>query len=140
MLLSLVLLGCSKDELVSSESEVFTGALIVSRKWEGFPVERTDTVVYTVRGGTYSLEHTFDMNGFCNSQGRVSGFGRATLILMPTSFSAGSCDSVRFPQGEFKSVFDGDSLLLERQRHIVSWENNGQQYVDTLGFTFLLTK
>jgi hypothetical protein len=107
VLVGVVLAGCSEDELVSSETEVFTGALIVSRKWQGFLVERTDTVVFTVEGGTYNLKHTFDMNGFCNSWGKVSGFGRSTLTLFRTGYSAGSCDSVRFPQGEFKSVFTG---------------------------------
>lgn len=140
ILLGLILVGCSEDESVFSKTEIFTGALIVSRKWQGFPVERIDTVVFTVEGGTYGLKHTFDMNDFCNSQGRVSGFGRGTLTLIPTSYSTGSCDTVRFPQGEFKSVFGEDSLILERKQHVVTWEHEGQQLVDTLGFGFRLTK
>ena len=134
VLLLFVAGGCDNGPAEPPVVEVFSGKLIV--KPFGVAWADTDAVVFTVEGGQYSLKHTINNSSLCNSNGNVADFGKNRIRLTPTSFgSTSNCDSLHVPQGWFKAVFRGDSLLLGPDTQIIS-----HQSVDTMVYSFRLAK
>ncbi len=112
ILLGLILTGCSEDKIPPPEIEVFSGELAIHDVLVASD-DKVDTVVFTVEGSQYRLEHTTNSSRLCNSGGEVGDFGRPMIRLKPTFFSAtGNCDTLRVPQGWFKADFREDSLIL----------------------------
>lgn len=95
-----------------------------------------DTVVFIVKGNQYRLEHTTDNSGLCGSGGTIGNFG-SNLIRLTRIFTIpkGTCDTVRVPKGEFKSVFKGDNLYLGPETQVFI-----TQFTDTMIYHFRLTK
>jgi len=137
ILLGLILVGCSEDKIPPPQVEVFLGELVVHEFLEDYPtwVRDTDQVVFTVEGGTYNLEHVTKKSDLCDSKGKAIGFGTNTLMLIPTYADGGNCDHLKVPQGEFKSVYRGDSLYLGPDTQMFSG-----QYPYTMIYEFQLTK
>ena len=137
ILLGLILVGCSEDKIPPPEIEVFMGELAVTdiRPPPMWTLYDTDRVVFTVEGSTYKLDHVANESGLCSSEGRALGFGTNTLTLTPTTTDYSNCDTLRIPQGEFKSVFWGDSLYLGPDTEVFSG-----QFTDTMIYHFRLTK
>lgn len=127
------------------EIEVFLGELAVANIKQKSPYTYHDTgrVIFTVAGGTYKLEHLTDVRNLCSSGGNVTGFGTNTLRLTPTFFDySQDCDSLKVPQGEFKSVFRGDSLYLGPDTQVFKTFDSAlmKEFIDTMIYDFRLTK
>ena len=137
ILLGLILVGCSEDKIPPPEIEVFSGELAVHEFQEAYPtwLKDTDQVVFTVEGGTYNLEHVVKQSDLCDSKGRAIGFTTNTLTLTPTYVHTNNCDSLKIPQGKFKSVFRGDSLYLGPDTQVFPGE-----HAYTMIYHFRLTK
>lgn len=136
ILLGLALIGC-EDDPPSPEIEVYSGELAIIKIKESPPwtYPYTDTVTLTIEGGTYRLLHIRNASGLCNSEGKAIGFGTNRLRLTPTSVDYNNCDSLKVPQGEFKSIFEGDSLYLGPDTQVFSG-----QFTDTMIYHFRLTR
>lgn len=82
---------------------------------------QTDSVTLTVTDGRrYSLIHygvtpTARIN-FCSSSGNVYNFKTMTVVFEPTIISAGNCDTLRIPRGDFRadSRTHGDTTWFDR--------------------------
>jgi hypothetical protein len=137
ILLGLILVGCSEDEISPQETEVFSGELMVTRTKDWLPWTDyfTDTVILTIEGSTYKLDHVTNESSLCNSSGIAAYFGTNRLIFTPTFVDGFNCDHLKIPQGEFKSVFSGDSLYLGPETLVFSG-----QYPYTMIYEFQLTK
>lgn len=137
ILLGLILVGCSEDKIPPPEIEVFMGELAVTdiRPPPMWTLYDTDRVVFTVEGSTYKLDHVANESGLCSSGGIVLGFGTNMLTLTQTTIDYGNCDTLRIPQGEFKSVFEGDNLYLGPDTQVFI-----TQFTDTMIYHFRLTK
>jgi len=137
VLIGVVLAGCSEDEMPPPEVEVFSGELLVARTKEWLPWTDyfTDTVILTIEGSTYKLDHITNESSLCNSEGIAASFGTNRLIFTPTFVDSSNCDHLKIPQGEFKSVFNGDSLYLGPETLVFSG-----QYPYTMIYEFQLTK
>jgi len=137
ILLGLILVGCSEDEIPPPQVEVFSGELVVTdiRPPPMWTLYDTDRVVFTVEGNTYKLDHVDNESGLCSSEGRVLGFGTNTLTLISTTIDYANCDTLRIPQGEFKSLFEGDNLYLGPDTLVFI-----TQFTDTMIYQFRLTK
>ncbi len=143
ILLGSVLAGC-EDESSPPEVEVFSGELAIAeiKELPPYTYHYTDTVVLTVDGSIYRLEHITNESNLCSSRGKVVGFGTNILRLTPTSTDHQNCDSIKVPQGEFKSVFRGDSLYLGPSAHPFTWIDSSSmnEHTDTMIYDFRLTK
>ena len=136
-LVGLVSFGCSGDELSPPKPEVFSGELAVVNIKQ-LPAPRsydTDRVILTIEGSTYDLKHVSNQSNLCNSRGEAIGFGTNTLTLVPTYADTNNCDYVRTPQGQFRSVFRGDSLYLGPDTQVFITKQ-----IDTMIYYFRLTK
>jgi hypothetical protein len=136
--------GCGDDLEQPPEVEVFSGEMEVRDLQENDPILATnvDTVVFTVEGNQYLLEHTTDNSGLCGSGGTVGNFG-SNLIRLSLIFtiSQGTCDTARVPKGEFKAAYpSNDSLVLgpDTIEYVVTVSH--QEFRDSLCFTFRLVK
>ena len=137
ILLGLVFIGCSKDLEPTPDKEVFSGELAVTdiRPLPMWTLYDTDRVIFMVEMGTYKLEHVSNQSNLCNSEGRAIGFTTNTLTLTPTYVHTNNCDSLKIPQGKFKSVFLGDSLYLGPDTQVFVGS-----HTDTMIYHFRLTK
>jgi hypothetical protein len=138
VLFVLTLVSCQSDENVTSEKEIFTGELAVAdiKESPSYTYHDTDDVIFSIQGSKYTLEHLTHNTNFCNSEGKAIGFGTNTLRLTPTFVTAtGNCDSLKIPQGQFKSVFRGDSLFLGPDTQVFVTNKT-----DTMIYHFRLTK
>jgi len=141
----LALVSCQNDLVPPPEIEVFTGELEVvdiklSPPWT---YHYTDKVVFTVEGGTYKIEHVTHHSNLCSSGGQVFGFGTNRVRLTPTFHDySQSCDSLKVPQGEFKSVFRRDSLYLGPGIQVFhSFDSVAmKEFIDTMIYHFWLTQ
>ena len=135
--------GCEDNSEEPPDVEVFSGELEVTDLQEDDPDFRTnvDTVVFTVKGTDYRLEHTTHNSNLCSSGGTVGDFS-SNLITLTHVFTipGGTCDSVRIPYGEFKANYPGDSLILGPTTIEFVVEVGQQQFTDSLCFTFRLSK
>ena len=134
--------GCGDDLERPPEVEVFSGEMEVKDLQVPEPhlATNVDTVVFTVEGNQYRLEHTTDNSGLCGSGGTIGNFGSNLITLTPISTIPGTCDSIRIPQGEFKAAFKEDSLTLGPDTIVYIVEVGDQQFTDSLCFTFWLSK
>ena len=137
VLIGVVLAGCSEDEIPPPEIEVFMGELAVANIKQSPPYtyHDTDIVIFTVEGSTYKLDHVSGESGLCSSGGRVLSFGTNMLTLTPTIIDYGNCDTLKIPQGKFKSVFRGDSLYLGPDTEVFVGS-----HTDTMIYHFRLTE
>ena len=107
--------GCGGDENDDdgTVTEVFNGTLFLDLSPGVIGAEGTDSVRFTVRSGTFALEHITRTTDppMCDSEGEVSGFGTNRARLTPTNWFGLNC-SERTPRGEFVAVFRGDSLTM----------------------------
>lgn len=105
------LAGCG-DDSEEDVYEVYFGQLTTKRiiLFE----TRTDSVIFTIDGGYYDLEHITNNTNLCSSKGSVSEFGTSEMRLTPTVIYFSNCDSMRVPHDVFKTVYKGDSLILTR--------------------------
>jgi len=132
--LVLALAACEKEP-PPPEIEVYSGELRIAEIKESPPwtFHYNDTVIFTVEGGTYRLEHVTNESGLCSSRGKAIGFGTNTLRLTPETTDYSNCDTLKIPQGEFKSVFRGDSLYLGPDTQVFN-----TQFTDTMIYQFWL--
>ncbi len=139
----LALVGCQDDDLPPPEIEVFSGELEFEKLGEAMSL-RIDTVVFTVEGGQYRIDHTVNNTDLCNSGGRVADFGSNLLRLTPTFTDVNNCDSLHVPQGNFRSVFRGDSLYLGPNTQVFEWVDSTppiiREYTDTMIYFFRLVQ
>ncbi|MEW5994874.1 MAG: hypothetical protein AB1744_10835 [Candidatus Zixiibacteriota bacterium] len=131
--------GCSRSSKEPPAEEIFEGKFVVEDLQEPDPAERTkrDQVRFTVKGTSYRIDHLIDSTSICGSGGRIGGFG-TTMVRLTHAFviPAPGCDSTRVPEGEFKSRFAGDSLILGPETR--SFEIGG--YTWSYNYTFRLTR
>lgn len=107
--------GCGGDENDDNGTvtEVFNGTVFIDLTPGVIGAEGTDSVRFTVRSGTFALEHITRTTDppMCDSEGEVSGFGTNRARLTPTNWFGINC-SEKTPRGEFVAVFRGDSLTM----------------------------
>jgi multidrug efflux pump subunit AcrB len=135
VLLLVSVAGCQKDLVPPPEREVFTGRFTVVNI-DIAEMKRTDSVVLTVEDGRYRLDHVVNTSNICSTSGSVFGFGSNSLRLEPTTMTTTNCDSVRVPQGQFKAIFKGDSLILGPE----TLQFEGKTGQETWEYTFRLKK
>lgn len=109
-------MGCSSDDeepavvraSYRGELQVDFDPTTVGEQW-------TDTVLFSVNSGVYSVTH-LTSNGnpasLCDSEGRIGGFNTAQVRLEVQNYFGSGC-SQRGPSGEFTARFSGDSLILD---------------------------
>ena len=134
----MLVIGC-EDSHEPPAVETFSGELEVEYLQPGDPDVETsiDTVIFTVEGKQYRLDHAISNSGLCSSGGTVGNFGSNLITLTPVfTIPMSSCDSIRIPQGEIKASFSGDSLLLGPD----TIEFDTQGWTETRVFTFRLTR
>ncbi len=134
----LTLVSCQSNKDVTAEKEIFTGELAIAdiKQNPSWTYPDTDVVIFSIQGSKYTLEHVTHNTNLCNSEGKAIGYGTNTLTLNPTFVTAtGNCDTLKIPQGEFKSVFRGDSLFLGPDTQVFV-----TNYTDTMIYHFRLTK
>jgi len=135
--------GCGDDLERPPEVEVFSGEMEVKDLQESDPYLATniDTVVFTVEGNQYRLEHTTDNSGLCGSVGTVGHFSSNVIILTKLFvISNGTCNEIHIPEGQFKAAYPGDSLILGPDTIEYVVQVGEQQFTDSLCFTFWLSK
>lgn len=136
-------IGCGGTSEEPPQVEVFSGEVEVMDLLETHPdsTVRVDTVVFTVEGADYRLDHLTHNSNLCSSGGTIGNFGSNRVTLTPVfHVPGGNCDSTRIPKGEFKAVFKGDSLILGPDSVGYIIEVDHQQFRDSLCFTFWLSK
>lgn len=114
--LFLGVVGCSSDDedpvdvraSYRGELQVDFDPMTVGEQW-------TDTILFSVNNGTYSITH-LTSNGnpvsLCDSEGKIGGFNTALIRLDVQDYYGSNC-SQRGPSGEFTARFVGDSLVLD---------------------------
>lgn len=120
--------GCDKEESVVGEDDnaptfapEYIGEMEVTKKVNGFPYERTDSVVLRIKGTSYELYITSDprSTSLCDSRGAfMYSEETKSVFLGPEDFTFEGCDTVRIPQGLFPATvtksalnFDGFQVL-----------------------------
>lgn len=135
--------GCGDDLKRPPEVEVFSGELEVKDLQELDPDLATDvdTVVFTVEGNQYLLEHTTNNSSLCGSGGTVGHFSSNVITLTKLFvIPKGTCNKIHIPEGQFKAAYPGDSLILGPDTIVYIVEVGEQQFTDSLCFTFWLSK
>jgi len=135
--------GCGDDLERPPEVEVFSGEMEVKDLQVPEPhlATNVDTVVFTVEGNQYRLEHTTDNSGLCGSVGTVGHFSSNVIILTKLFvISNGTCNEIHIPEGQFKAAYPGDSLILGPDTIEYVVIVNDQEFIDSLCFTFWLSK
>ena len=138
-LLMIISVGCGDNSEQPPEVEIYAGELEIVDLQEPNPYRNTniDTVVFTVEGKEYSLEHVVNNSGLCESGGDIAHFGGNLTILTPVFIiPKPSCDSIRIPQGEFTTEFRGDSLIMGPKT--IEFDMIGTIY--SLRYTFRLSR
>ena len=142
-LVLMISVGCGDDLERPPEVEVFSGEMEVKDLQENDPLLATnvDTVVFTVEGNQYLLEHTTDNSGLCGSGGTIGNFGSnfITLTLLYV-IPKGTCNEIHIPEGQFKAAYPDDSLILGPDTIGYVVIVNDQEFIDSLCFTFRLSK
>ncbi len=134
--------GCGDEVERPPQVEVFSGELEVKDLQETDPylATKVDTLVFTVEGNQYRLEHITYNSGLCGSGGTIGNFG-SNLIRLTKIFNipGGTCtDTARVPQGQFKAAYPSDdSLVLGPDT--IEFGLTGQDQ-DSWCFTFWLSK
>ena len=142
-LVLMVSLGCGDDPEQPSVVEVFSGEMELRnlQELDPYPVTSIDTVEFTVEGNQYHLDHTTHSSNLCGSGGTVGNFG-SNLITLTKIYTIPSpgCNTFHVPRGRFKAAFRSDSLILGPDTIEYVDTVNHQQVIDSLCFTFWLSK
>ncbi len=138
-----LLFACQDNSVEPDTTESFSGQLVVTKWQESYQwtFVDTDLVLFTVSSGQYDLVHIKNNTTLCNSSGIVNGFGSSKMILTPSSkVGSGGCDTLRVPQGEFPTVFRGDSLYIGPTEVTINTIVNGRPSYDIMTYSFALSK
>lgn len=94
-------------------TEIYNGTMYVDLTPGFVGGDGTDSIRFTVRSGTFAFEHLTRTTDppLCDSEGEITGFGTNRARLDPTNWFGSNC-SQRTPNGEFVTVFNGDSLSM----------------------------
>jgi len=142
-LVLMISVGCGDDLEQPPEVETFSGEMEVKDLQESDPYLATnvDTVVFTVEGNQYLLEHTTNNSSLCGSGGTVGHFSSNVITLTKLFvIPKGTCNEIHIPEGQFKAAYPGDSLILGPDTIVYIVEVGEQQFTDSLCFTFWLSK
>lgn len=145
-LLSVCLLcaaGCGSDSVAPPPREVFRGVLVVENLLEPDTNLNitTDTIVFTVDGNDYRLEHVSHNTNECSSGGAIADFGSNRILLTPEYLIPRShCDSLHILHGHFKAAYRGDSLLLGPDTVFFERDTPYEHLRDSLSYTFRMTR
>lgn len=109
-----VILSCQK-EVEPTKVEVWNGSLKIYTGIGTYLDSTIDTVSLTIDNGFYELRHSVNDSRLCNTNGRITNFGKPETRLTPSSIIwTGNCDSLRVPSGLFRAVFSGNNLTLTK--------------------------
>ena len=105
-------IACSKNAPDESRIESFRGELYVDKGLDSVGGETTDTIEFILDDPYYTLFFITRNARMCDSEGKVTDFGKPSVKLSPTHIFSGGCDSIRIPHGIFDAVFYGDTAAV----------------------------
>lgn len=113
--LGLLTTGCNPEiDLSPKKAEIFRGRFVLEKDPNVVGGSDTDRVEFVIQGGPYSFQFQTFNSKVCDSKGTAYGFGTPRIRFTPSTVFVGNCDSLHVPQGNFISVFKGDSLLMNK--------------------------
>ena len=107
--------ACSKESPPEPTAETFSGELVVEKGFDSVGGEYTDTISFILDETYYTLFFVTRRANLCDSEGKVTGFGRPLVKFTPSRTFGSNCDSARVPHGSFDAVFYGDTAAVLTQ-------------------------